>query len=62
MVVVFGALSFILTILWVLTLEYWGRLAANPDKQSRLNKIKSEFERDKLMLKKLGKNKNRTRI
>lgn len=51
LVLVFAALSFVLTIIWILFLEYWNQVAANPEKQTRLNTIKNELGRDKSIFK-----------
>ncbi|MBN1561010.1 hypothetical protein JW998_12225, partial [candidate division KSB1 bacterium] len=50
MVVVFAALSFVLSLLWVLFMEYWGRLAGNPEKQSRLDRVKRELRKEKSIM------------
>ena len=55
MVIVFAALTFILTVLWVLFLEYWGRLVTNPDKQSRLDIVRTELGRDKSIINRFRK-------
>ncbi|MBN1466698.1 hypothetical protein JXA02_13160 [candidate division KSB1 bacterium] len=53
MVVVFAALSFVLSLLWVLFMAYWGRLTGNPEKRSRLDSVKRELRKEKSIMDKL---------
>ena len=55
LVLVFALLSFVLSIIWILFAQYWQRVSTHPDKQSRLNEIKKEFEKEKSMMNRIFK-------
>jgi uncharacterized protein involved in exopolysaccharide biosynthesis len=55
LVLVFAVLSFVLTIMWILLAQYWQRVATHPGKQSRLNEIKKEFQKEKSILDRIFK-------
>ncbi|MBN1480990.1 hypothetical protein EH223_00785 [candidate division KSB1 bacterium] len=55
LVVVFGMLSFMLTVFWVLAIAYWKRLKTDPAKQSRLQIVSDELEKEKSILNRITK-------
>ena len=54
-VIVFGLLSIVLTILWVLLTFYWDELKQKPEKQQRLEHLRRELGKDKSILKSIRK-------
>ncbi len=54
-VIVFGLLSIVLTILWILMIYYWSLLRQAPQKRERLERIRQELQKDKSILKSIRK-------